>query len=246
MTKKSIGIVGGMGSYAGLDLLRKVYDLTPVKGDSEHFPVVLISTPHKMIDRTEFLIGKVKENPSVGILDIIQRLSSEGANIIGIPCNTAHAKPILDEVIKYLPKGVVLVHLIDSVVEHIVTHYPSLKKVGVLGTTGTISTSVYRDALEKRGLQAIHPSDSVQEEYVMPAIYSPNYGVKAYSNPVTENAQQKLLFAADELIGKGAEVIILGCTEIPLAITVQTYQGVPCLDATKVLASQLIQHAETL
>jgi len=243
MIKKRIGIVGGMGSYAGLDLLRKVYDVTPANGDEEHFPVTLISAPQKTTDRTQFLIGQSIVNPSIGILDIIGKLATQGANIIGIPCNTAHAKPILNEVNKSLPAGVTLVHLIESVIDHILTHYPQVKQVGVLGTTGTIAANVYKDALAEKGLEAVHPSAEMQETYVMGAIYAEDFGIKAHSNPVTERATNYLLQASDELIAKGAEIIILGCTEIPLAITQERYKGYPCIDATKVLAQQLVVQA---
>jgi len=243
MNKKRIGIVGGMGSYAGLDLLRKVYDVTPATSDSEHFPVTLISAPQQTTDRTQFLIGQSSLNPSVGMLEIIGQLAAQGANIIGIPCNTAHAKEILNEVQKALPENIILVHLIESVVNHITNEYPAIKKVGVIGTTGTISANIYRDALLEKGLEAVHPSADMQENYVMSAIYAEDFGIKAHSNPVTEQAIEYLLLAADELIEKGAQIIILGCTEIPLAITETSYKGYPCIDATKILAQQLVKTA---
>jgi aspartate racemase len=243
MNKQRIGIVGGMGSYAGLDLLRKVYDVTPAISDSEHFPVTLISAPQQTTDRTQFLIGQSSLNPSVGMLEIISQLAEQGASIIGIPCNTAHANKILNEVQKALPQGVTLVHLIESVVDHIVSEYPTIKKVGIIGTTGTIRANIYKDALLEKGLKAVHPSDHMQENYVMSAIYAEDFGIKAHSNPVTEKATEYLLLAADELIEKGSQIIILGCTEIPLAITQASYQGYPCIDATKILAQQLVKTA---
>jgi len=246
MIKKRIGIVGGMGSYAGLDLLRKVYDATPATSDEEHFPVTLISAPQNTTDRTQFLIGQSKVNPSIGMLDIIGKLSVQGACIIGIPCNTAHAKPILNEVNKFLPDGVIIVNLIESVTAHILTDYPQVKKVGILGTTGTIAANVYKDALAEKGIEAIHPSHEVQKTYVMDAIYAKDFGIKAHSNPVSKRATSYLLLALDELIAKGAQIIILGCTEIPLAITRDNYKGYPCIDATKVLAQQLVKTAMSL
>jgi len=245
MTKKRIGIVGGMGSYAGLDLLKKVYDVTPSKSDAEHFPVSLVSAPQKTTDRSEFLLGHSSKNPSAGILHIIEELVLQGANVVGIPCNTAHAKTILNKVMESLPEGVTLVHLIDSVVDYILINYPHVKKIGVLATSGTIAAGIYSDALTEKGLQAVNPSNEMQESYVMSSIYSEDFGIKAYSNPVSDRAKKYLLKAADELIEKGAQIIILGCTEIPLAITKESYKGSICIDATKILAQQLVKVAST-
>jgi len=241
--KKHIGIVGGMGSYAGLDLLRKVYDASGASSDNEHFPVTLISSPQETADRTQFLTGQSDENPSVGMLRIIERLATLDVKFVGIPCNTAHAKSILDQVIEQMPTGLSLVHLIDTVADHIAQQHPSVKKVGILGTTGTISTGVYKDALHQRGIEALHPEQSMQQDYVMNAIYHGEYGIKACSNPVAAQAKEQLLVAADHLIAQGAEVIVLGCTEIPLAITEVTHRDYPLLDATQILATKLVELA---
>jgi aspartate racemase len=241
--KKHIGIVGGMGSYAGLDLLRKVYDASGASRDQDHFPVTLISSPQETADRTLFLTGQSTENPSAGMLRIIERLATLDVKFVGIPCNTAHAKPILDDVISKLPAGLTLVHLIDSVAHYISEHYPEVTKVGILGTTGTISTGVYKEALQQWGIEALHPENTVQQDFVMNAIYHDDYGIKACSNPVADLAKQQLLDAADHLIAQGAEVIVLGCTEIPLAITQSEHRGYPLLDATQVLAKKLVQLA---
>ena len=93
--KQMIGIVGGIGSYAGIDLIRKVYDLSEATTDQEHLPVSMLSAPHKVVDRTGFLIGDTSTNPGIAIANIINTLVSNGATVIGIPCNTAHAPKYL-------------------------------------------------------------------------------------------------------------------------------------------------------
>ena len=77
MENKMIGIVGGIGSYAGIDLIRKIYDLTDAACDQEHLPVSMLSAPHKIIDRTKYLIGATQINPGIAISEIIDTLISK-------------------------------------------------------------------------------------------------------------------------------------------------------------------------
>ena len=82
--------------------------------------------------------------------------------------------------------------------------------------------------------------DEEGRERVQQAISNTAYGIKAQSNPVTPEARAALLAEAEKLVGQGADAVILGCTEIPLALTEPDLHGVPLLDATKVLARALI------
>ena len=112
---KMIGVVGGIGSYAGIDLIRKIYDNTNANSDQEHLPISMLSIPYKVLDRTEYLQGKIKENPGNAIAEIITKLSLTGAEIVGIPCNTAHAPQIFNVIKNKVPKQCKLLHLIEEV-----------------------------------------------------------------------------------------------------------------------------------
>jgi aspartate racemase len=109
-----------------------------------------------------------------------------------------------------------------------------------LSTTGTYISNVYPDCLSQHGLNGIQVSEKIQENHISPAIYSKNYGIKAQSNPVTRQAKKDLLLGIEYLVTERVEAIILGCTEIPLALRDDQIKGVPLIDATKVLARALI------
>ena len=241
MEKKMVGIVGGIGSYAGIDLIRKIYDLTDATCDQEHLPVSMLSTPHKIIDRTKYLIGETDINPGIAISEIIDTLISNGSKVIGVPCNTAHAQPIFEAIEANIPETCTLVHLIDEVGKYLSTTHPNIKKVGVLGTTGTISAKVYPNKLSKYGITVIEPSEEIQNMFVHPSIYDIDYGIKAFSNPVNHKAKENLIMAATYLSRKGAEAVILGCTEIPLAIKEEKIENSIIIDATSILAKALIK-----
>ena len=235
-----IGVVGGIGPYAGLDLFYKILNRTKAACDQEHLPISMLSVPHSIPDRTEFLLGNSKINPATTISKVICALYNQGSTVIGMPCNTAHAKPIFNEIIERIPKEVKLVHMINEVSKFIKNKYPSIENVGILSTMGTSISYVYPDSFSRYGLNGIQVSEEIQKNYISPAIYSKDYGIKAQSNPVTAQAKKELLKGIDYLDKEGAEIIIMGCTEIPLAIKDNKINGKPLIDSTKILARALI------
>jgi aspartate racemase len=238
-----IGIVGGMGPYAGLDLVKKVFDLTQADQDQEHVPLAMISVPHKIEDRTKFLERQTVTNPGIEISKIVTKLSNQGASIIGMPCNTAHASDIIKEVNNRIPKGVMFINMIEEVIKFIQKKYPNKSKVGVLATAGTIKSNVYNNELMKNNLQPIVLSKKKQGKLVDESIYNKDFGIKSISNPVHENVIKNIELAIESLIDKKADVIILGCTELPLAINTKSYNSVPLIDSTLVLAISLLTHS---
>ena len=238
--KKIIGVVGGIGPYAGIDLVQKIFNQTKSTCDQDHLPVSMLSVPHLIPDRTEFLLEKSDVNPALGISEVICTLYKHGASVIGIPCNTAHAAPIFSEIINRIPKEVKLIHMINAVAEYIKERYPSAVNVGILATTGTFISNVYPKCLSQYGLVGVQVLEEIQECHIHPSIYSPDYGIKACSSPVTAQAKKDLHTGIEYMVGKRVEAIILGCTEIPLALTDDEIKGIPLIDATKVLARALI------
>ncbi len=109
-----------------------------------------------------------------------------------------------------------------------------------MGTVATLQTRLYQNALEEAGLEPVLPDENTRA-LVQHAISDPVFGVKAFSDPVTHKAREVLLQAARELAGKNVNVILLGCTEIPVAITERELDGVPVVDATTILARELIR-----
>ncbi len=208
--------------------------------DQDHLPIAMLSMPHSIEDRTKFLLGKLDVNPAIAILKIISNLHENGASIIGIPCNTAHAESIFSEIVNRIPKEIKLLHMINEVAKYIKEHYPSAVNVGILSTTGTLFSNVYPNCLSQLGLVGIQVSKEIQELHIHPAIYNTTYGIKAQSNPVTIQAKKGLHIGIEYLLEQRVDAIILGCTEIPLALTDKEINSIPLIDTTKVLARALI------
>ena len=242
----TIGVIGGLGPYAGLDLCRKVFDLTAAGSDQEHLDLVMVSLPSTVPDRTEYLLGEPVENPAVGIAKVIRRLDRAGARVVGMPCNTAHAAPIFDRILDDLRGSgseVRLLHMIREVASFLRARHPDVRRVGLLATMGTVITGVYDAAIEPSGVEVIRPDDGVQQGMVHPAVYDRAFGIKSRMGAVTEESRSRLERALDHLESKGAEAVILGCTELPLALPVLARREIPLLDSTKILAVALIREA---
>ena len=241
---RTIGIVGGLGPYAGYDLVRKIFRWTKASRDQDHLPLMLHSFPGWIPERPAFLLGQTKENPGEDIGGIMAQLARNGARVIGMPCNTAHSPRILNVALERLREtglDVTFVSIIESAVRHMRAMCPNGGRIGLMGTVATLQTRLYQDALAKAGLEPVLPDDD-ECALVQRAISDPEFGVKAFSDPVSPRARQILLDTARRLVEKKqVSVILLGCTEIPVAVTETSLLDTPVVDATSVLARELIR-----
>lgn len=237
-----IGIVGGVGPYAGLDLQRKILEQTIAARDQDHLPVVAVSWPGLIADRTEFLLGRERENPAGAIVEQLRLLAGAGATVAGIPCNTAHAPAIYDVIragVAGFDRPLRLLHMIEETAMHLAALFPAVHTVGVLSTTGTWQMRLYPATLEPLGYRVVAPDETLQTQVIHPAIYNPAYGIKA-TGTVTPRARIDLERGIAELREKGAEAVILGCTEMSISFPERTLDGLPLIDPTLVLARGLV------
>ncbi|HET6567575.1 MAG TPA: amino acid racemase [Rhodothermales bacterium] len=243
-TTRAIGVIGGMGPYAGLDLVRKIFDNTVAGTDQDHLPVALLSYPHLIIDRSTYIFGQTKENPALALADIARKLEAAGAVVAAMPCNTAHAPMIFDVIGEELYRTghkIRMLSMIDEAARFVRDEMDGVQRVGVISTMATYKLGLYTKALEAAGIEPVLPDEDVEEHLVNRTIFDPNFGIKAKANPVTHTARQNLLDAIGHLQQKGAETVILGCTELPLAITESQIGSVTMIDPTVVIARALIR-----
>lgn len=241
-----IGVIGGMGPYAGLDLVRKIFDRTVGPRDQDHPSVALLSFPERIRDRSTFLFEGTGENPGEAIARIALQLDQIGAVTAGIPCNTAHAPAIFDLVRERLREAgsrMKLVHMIEETVASIRRDTEGIERIGILSTLAVYRLGLYRKTLAAHGFEPILPDTNVQENIVNRTIFDPSYGIKAQANPVSGIARQSLMSAIEHLHEKGAQAIILGCTELPLAIPEEEIDSIVIIDPTDVLAQVLLRES---
>lgn len=244
MDVRSIGVVGGMGPFTGVDLMNKIHQESDAVKDQEHLPILLASYPNRIPDRGTFVLGRSSVNPAGPIAKTIKFLEDSGASVVGIPCVTAHCSPIMDIVIEDIRRyGVKLepLNLLKETVRYIREAAPDLRRVGVLSTTASDRKQVFAPALVAAGFDVVLQDPSIQDELVNPAIFDPEFGIKSGAAPITDEARDRVLQAIVHLRDRGAEAVILGCTELPLAVTEPYVGEVLAADPTRALARALIR-----
>jgi len=249
-----IGIGGGVGPAAGVALHSKIIENTITDGtDQSHFEVYHLSRSNDLPDRTKYLLGLSNVNPADGLARTMKALNAASSSfgqraVAGIPCNTFHAPPIwssfVEQVQAHCGERVTVVHMLEECQKFISDKLPDVKRIGIMSTTGTREVHVYDDLLEAKGYECLWVPQDAQAG-LHDAIYNTEWGIKAVF-PVTETARKKFLGYAHYLAKQGAQAIILGCTEIPLALPEAILEGteVVLVDPVLALARALIREAD--
>lgn len=240
MSLKKVGIIGGVGPYAGLDLSYKILENTIAETDNDHIPQVHISFPADVPDRTSYLMKQSDINPADSIINLIKKIIFFDINILAIACNQVHSPLIFNVIKEYLPINIKIVNMVEEVVKSIKETYSHHRNIGVLGRNGTYYTGIYKNEIIRNNLNFIDHSDIIQQ-MIDNSVAHPDYGIKKFSNPVKEKAINNLYQALNYHISLKTEVLIIGCTEIPLVIKSDEYKGMKLIDATTVMARAIVK-----
>lgn len=239
MGENSIGIIGGVGPYAGLDFMRNIFANTRAVRDQDHLNCVLISCPSIIPDRTAFLLDRNGENPAVGMAECARRLYAAGVRYAAVACNTAHAEAIFGPFTALVRESLPdmrIVNMLETCAEY-VGESLRVQRLGLVATKGTHQSRVYHEYFRGTGT-LIEPEPEAQEK-IHAAIYHEDFGIKAHSQPVTAQAKEAIAAEIHRLIRRGAEAVILGCTELPLAVSAPEFP-VPLLNPAFLTARRLI------
>ena len=230
MPEKIIGILGGMGPEATIDLFYKIIKFTPAEKDQDHLRIIIDNNP-KIPDRTAAILGK-GEDPLPALQETAQNLEKAGANFIVIPCNTAHyfLSSIQESV------NIPVLNMIEETAKETKKRIPQIKKVGLLASIGVYKSEIYHQHFKKFNIEVISPEEKDRGK-VMKVIYT----VKA--GDLSEEVKKNILKITQKLIDKGAEAVIAGCTEIPLILK-EGDVSVPLIDPTQILAKAAFQKAK--
>ncbi|MCF0229391.1 MAG: aspartate/glutamate racemase family protein [Parasporobacterium sp.] len=229
--KKVLGVIGGMGPIATSYFMELVIKMTEADTDQDHLDMIIYNIP-SIPDRTSYILDHSKDSPLPVILDIAHKLELQGVEFLAMPCCTAHY--FQEELENSLHKP--FVNIIRATVGYLKER--GIKRVGVMATDGTMRQGLFKKELEANGMEMISPSPERQKD-VMHIIYE---NVKA-NRPAEMKRFNKV---GDELKAKGAQAIILGCTE--LSLVKRDYNiGAGFIDAMEVLAQKsLVSCGSTL
>lgn len=227
MNKKVIGVIGGMGPLATVDLYRKLVEHCDAATDQEH-PRVVIDGNTAIPDRTAALL-RGGADPVPELVKSAKRLVGIGAEVLVMPCNTAHC--FYDAVAASVP--VPVLHMLRLTRDALLAR--GVRTAGLLATDGTVETGVYQKTFLGSGVTLLTP-DADAQAAVMGVVYD---GVKAGDPAYDASAFRR---ACEALLARGAETLILGCTELPCAF--ERYRlDYPATDPTLELALAALRAA---
>lgn len=198
-----IGILGGMGTQAGLDFCNKLAKLNRGKSD-QNYPIFLLYNKSNIPDRKQNFknYSKVLKSLIIGC----KFLQKNKCKFISIPCNTAH---YWYEDLKMKIK-IPILNMPKIVYENALRNCSKSSKIGLLATETTIKTEIYKKYFEKK-YDLIVPLKKLQTKCV-------NKSIKLVKMGKTKEAEKAIKPAVNYLLKKKCKKIILGCTELPIAI----------------------------
>lgn len=221
MNDRVLGVLGGMGPLASAEFMRSLTLQTPALRDQDHVPAILVSDG-RVPDRNAARLGQ-GESPLPALLRGIRTLEGAGCGAVAIPCNTAHGW--FDAMAAATPLPIL--HIVDAAAADLRAQGVAQGRIGLMGTAATLAMRLYQDRLP--GYEVITPDAAEMAELVTPAIEL----VKA--NQVAA-AYPPLAEMATRLHARGAQAVVLGCTEIPLGIAAGAPLPFPVVDTVAALA----------
>ena len=210
---KKLGIIGGMGPEATSFFYARITGRTKASCDQEHLDIVILSHA-SMPDRTHAILTGDKSDVLEAATKDIRALEMLGVENIAIPCNTFHY--FLEDLQK--ETKIPIINMLEETVKAILKENPNVKKIGIMGTDGTLRAGTYFRVCEKMGVMAL--------------IYDE---IKS-GKPADET---KFVRAYEDLKQQGCDAVILACTEISVY---KEYHEVPkdCIDAMDILVKESI------
>jgi aspartate racemase len=214
---KRLGVLGGMGPAASAEFITRLIQQTPATRDQDHIPFVLWNNPQIPDRSTSMRNGDDKPLPY--LIDGIQALKYAGCDLIVIPCNTAHFW--FHELNKL---NVKIIHIVDSVAESLRDVNVINSTIGVMGTQATVELGLYQYILNRSGWNCIVPTKEEMDTLVQPAI-------DLIKGGNIDQAHSMLMTVVRSLIDRGVNAVVLGCTEIPLAVKEVEENSIPIVNS---------------
>jgi aspartate racemase len=219
-----VGIIGGMGPEATVDLMRRILAKTPANDDQDHVHLIVESNP-KIPSRIAHLIEGTGMDPTPELIRIAVNLQRAGADALAIPCNTAHAYAHSIRRAVSIP----LLDMVDLSAEKIASSR-RVARVGLLASSAVIATELYAKAFAGRGIAVIHPE---RQEEVMALI-------KAVKRGDTGSQVQAALGALALELANRADMLLIGCSELSVISVGIT---APYVDSLDVQAQAIVAFA---
>jgi aspartate racemase len=231
MADKIVGVIGGMGPEATVDLMRRVMQATPAQDDFDHIRMIVDNNP-KVPSRIKAIIESTGESPAPILAEMARKLKAYGADFLVIPCNTAHY--YLNDIRSAL--SIPVIDMIELTVDAVLSENPALKTTGLLASQAVLQTGLYMKRFGERGVDLVYPQNELQGKLMnaIRAIKTGRYG---------DREKSILRSAAHDMIGRTAEALIIACTELSL-IADALDPELKVYDSAQILAEAVVRIAK--
>ena len=199
--KKKLGVIGGLGPMATAYFMELLTRMSEAETDQEHMEVLIYSKP-SIPDRTKYILGESGESPLPAMVSAGEKLREAGAELLAIPCITAHY--FHADLEKAL--GIPVINGLAETAAYLAEEKKTC--AGIMATDGSVRSGLLQNALLDRGVRSIVPAEGAQRK-VMAMVYDE---IKAGKPVDIEKFKQ----VSAELFKEGAQVILLACTELSL------------------------------
>ncbi len=200
-----VGVLGGMGPMAAAVFMCRLIALTPVEHDEEHIPAILWNDPRIPDRRLAYFHNG--EDPMPWITHAIAYMQHAGAKVIAIPCNTVHLW--YDQIVA--TSSIPVLHIAQAVVDDLHRQGIHSGRIGLMGTALTLQLGLYQGFLEAQGYTCIVLNDDQVEEHCSKPI-------RLVKLNRSDEAFDPAAAGVNLLKELGADAVILGCTELPIAV----------------------------
>jgi len=225
--RKTVGILGGMGPEATVDFMAKIIKKTPARIDQHHLRLLVDNNP-QVPDRLNAILNG-GQSPGPILAKMALQLESWGAEILAMPCNTAHY--YFSEVEKAVK--IPFLSIIDETIK--VLKEKNVTCVGLLASAGTLKMKLYHNKLAEANISIVIPSEAYQEK-----VNQSIYALKEGDYLKTRKSNQEII---DHIVGKNAQGVILGCTELPIVFDSRDEYNTVFYDPTEILAEAVVREA---
>jgi len=229
VTARTVGIIGGMGPAATVDLMARIIRLSPVKSDQDGIRMLVDNNPH-VPDRNKAIAG-TGPSPAPVLAAMAKGLEAQGAEFLVMACNTAHA--FQDAIVQ--ATAIPFLGIIQETIAAVRALPSRPRQVVLLAAAGCLDAGLYQSAFAAEGIRARVPEGKAREDF-MALLYE----IKAGSTGAS--ARQKMKAIADHIGAQGADAVIAGCTEVPLVLQ-QSDLDCPFIDSTERLAQAVVDIA---
>lgn len=228
MHRPILGIIGGVGPLATAYFMETLIKKTPAKTDQDQMPMIVFNDP-QIPDRTAYILDHTKPNPQPEMVKVARWLEDAGADYLAIACNTAHYfyQAISDAV------NVPVVNIMEETSKRISSVCGEGATVGLMATEGTVSSGVFQDYFERRGLSVITPTGD-DERHVMHLIYDCIKANQPYD-------LDEFLGVAENLHSRGANAVVVGCTELSVIYADMVERPSWLYDSQDILADRCVE-----